>query len=367
MSGLVANQQEHTGAEVLLGPSARTLPFKSAIAEALAQEMRRDERVVVYGLDVQDHKETFGSVSGLRREFGDKRVFGTPLSEDAMTGVALGAALAGLRPVHVHIRADFMLLGLNQIANMISAYRYMSGGQFDVPLVIRAIIGRGWGQGAQHSKSLHGMFAHFPGLRVIMPSTPYDAKGMLTAAVRSNDPVICLEHRWLYEVQGEVPEAPYTVPLDQPRVMREGKDITLVASSWMAVEAMHAARLLADAGVSAEVIDVRSIAPLGGEAIFESVARTGHAVVADCDWTYCGFSAELASQITTACWGQLKRPVERVGFAHTPCPTTRPLEDLFYPNAGDIVRRAEQLLGLPAMDLEQAQFYSWANRFKGPF
>lgn len=355
------------GAEGQPIASARMLPYNSAIAEGLAQEMRRDASVIVYGLDVTDHKQIFGSVTGLLEEFGPRRVLGTPLSEDAMTGVGLGAALGGLRPVHVHIRADFMLLGMNQLANMVSTYRYMSGGQFDVPLVIRAIIGRGWGQGAQHSKSLHGMFAHFPGLEVVMPATPYDAKGLIASAIRSNNPVISLEHRWLYEVEGHVPEQPYTVPIGPPSLRRSGSDVTLVASSWMTVEAMHAATLLERAGVSAEVIDVRTIAPLQPESIFESVARTGHAVVADCDWTFCGFSAELAAQIHQHCFSTLKQPVQRIGFAHTPCPTTRPLEDQFYPNAMDIVRSVEQILDIPAMDLSGDEFYSWSNRFKGPF
>ena len=366
MSGVDVDPRHRVTGEVT-ADGGRMVPYKTALSEALAQEMRRDERVIVYGLDVQDHKQTFGSVAGLRAEFGDRRVFGTPLSEDAMTGVALGAALAGLRPVHVHIRADFMLLGMSQIANMISSYRYTSGGQLDVPLVIRAIIGRGWGQGAQHSKSMHGVFAHFPGLRVIMPATPRDAKGMLAAAIQCDDPVICLEHRWLYEVEGCVPEAPYTTSIDAPRVMREGSDVTIVATSWMTVEAMQAARLLDVAGVSVEVVDVRSVAPLRGAPIFASVAKTGRAIVADCDWTFCGLSAELAAQISSQCFGDLRHPVERLGFAHTPCPTTRPLEDLFYPSSRDIVRCVERLLDLPPMELDTSALYSWTNRFKGPF
>lgn len=349
------------------GPGRRELPYKSAIAEALAVTMRQDPSVVVFGLDVPDHKRIFGSTVGLVEEFGPERVFGAPLSEDALTGVALGAAINGLRPVLVHIRVDFMLLGMNQLANMISTYRYMTGGNFRVPLVIRAVIGRGWGQASQHSKSMQSIFAHIPGLKVIMPTTPRDAKGMLISAIRDDNPVVCLEHRWLYEAIDEVPEGEYTVPIGEPAVIRPGKDITIVATSWMTVEALMAASILKEAGVSAEVIDARTIAPLDMEPIFESARRTGHVIVADTDWTYCGFSAELASQITEACWGRLKKPVIRIGFAHVPCPTTRPLENLYYPNAETLVRAAERQLGLPPMDLAGREFYSWSHRFKGPF
>ena len=345
----------------------RMIYYREAIAEAQAQEMRRDPSVIVYGLDVPDHKAIFGSVKGLLDEFGPDRVFGTPLSEDAMTGVALGAALNGLRPVHVHIRVDFLLLAMNQIANMISCYRYVSGGQFDVPLVLRAVIGRGWGQGAQHSKSLQSIFAHIPGLKVIMPSTPYDMKGLLTAAIRDNGPVICLEHRWLYDVMGPVPEEAYELPIGEPRVMTEGRDVTVVATSWMAVEARMAADLLKTQGVNVEVIDVRSIAPLNMEPIFASARKTGRVIIADYDWVYCGFSAELAARISEACFGELKMPVKRIGFEHVPCPTTRPLENLYYPNAEEIVRATETMLDLKPMSFDGIEFYSWNKKFKGPF
>lgn len=345
----------------------RMIYYREAIAEAQAQEMRRDPSVIVYGLDVPDHKAIFGSVKGLLDEFGPDRVFGTPLSEDAMTGVALGAALNGLRPVHVHIRVDFLLLAMNQIANMISCYRYVSGGQFNVPLVLRAVIGRGWGQGAQHSKSLQSIFAHIPGLKVIMPSTPYDMKGLLTAAIRDNGPVICLEHRWLYDVMGPVPEEAYELPIGEPRVMTEGSDVTVVATSWMAVEARMAADLLKTQGIHLEVIDVRSIAPLNMEPIFASARKTGRVIIADYDWVYCGFSAELAARISEACFGQLKHPIKRIGFEHVPCPTTRPLENLFYPNAEEIVRATEGMLDLKPMSFDGIEFYSWNKKFKGPF
>lgn len=345
----------------------RPLAYKSALAEAQAVAMRTDPSVIAYGLDVTDHKRIFGSTAGLLEEFGPERVFATPLSEDALTGIALGAAVNGLRPVLIHIRVDFLLLGMSQIANMISPFRYMTGGHFKAPLVIRAVIGRGWGQAAQHSKSVPSIFAHLPGIKVIMPTTPRDAKGMLLSAVRDDNPVICLEHRWLYEAVDDVPEGDFTVPIGPPAVLREGKDVTILSTSWMTVESLMAADLLAEAGVSAEVIDARTIAPLDFDPIFRSAARTGRVIVADTDWTYCGFSAEAAARIHEACWGALKSPVVRIGFEPVPCATTRPLENLYYPSAATLVRTAERLLGLPAADLSGRELYSWSNRFKGPF
>src|SRR3989338_698047 len=184
-----------------------SITFREAVNLALIKEMERDPSVFVFGLDVDDHKRIFGSTHGLVEKFGAERCFGTPLSEDAMTGVALGAAISGLRPIHVHIRADFILLAMNQIGNMMSNLRYMSGGKLRIPLVIRAVIGRGWGQSAQHSKSLHSVFAHIPGLKVVLPSTPQNAYSLLRSAIQDDNPVIFLEHRWLYDVEGEVDEA----------------------------------------------------------------------------------------------------------------------------------------------------------------
>lgn len=343
-----------------------TMLFRDALALAQAKEMETDPNVFVYGLDVPDHKRIFGSTAGLVEKFGPKRCFGTPLSEEAMTGVALGAAIAGLRPVHVHIRVDFMLLAMNQITNMIATLRYMTGGKLNTPMVIRAVIGRGWGQSAQHSKSLHGTFAHFPGLKVFLPTTPQDAYSMLRTAIRDNNPVIFIEHRWLYDIKGEVDDSLESVSLS-PVVRRAGKDLTIVSTSWMTVEALHAADVLQKRGLDVEVVDVRGVAPLDIEPILASVRKTGHCVVADYDWSYCGFGAELAAQIGHACFDSLKRPIERLGFAPVPCPTTRPLENLFYPSAKEIVRTTEKVLKLDPMDLSAESFYSYEQRFKGPF
>lgn len=342
------------------------MQYRDALAQAQADAMSEDPKVFVFGLDVPDFKAIFGSTKGLLEKFGPKRVFGTPLSEDAMTGVALGAALTGLRPVHVHIRVDFLLLGLNQIANMISTMRYMSGGKLKVPLVIRAVVGRGWGQGPQHSKTLHSFFAHIPGIKVIMPSSAQDAYSMLRSAIADDNPVICIEHRWMYDVIGPV-DKDVKVPLGKANILRKGKDVTLVTTSWMAIEAMQAADILARSGIQAEVIDVRSIYPLDSETILESVRKTGRCIIGDYDWTFCGFSAELAAIVSHDCFKTLKSPVERVGFEHVPCPTTRPLENLFYPSAEHLVRCTEKMLEAKPADLSNDKFYSYENKFKGPF
>lgn len=348
------------------GKLATTMTFRQALNRALIRAMEEDPAVFVFGLDVADHKRIYGSTEGLLERFGPERCFGTPLSEEAMTGVALAAAVAGLRPVHVHIRADFVLLAMNQIANMVSNLRYLSGGRLRVPLVIRAMIGRGWGQSAQHSKSLHSLFAHFPGLKVVLPTTPQEAYGLLRTAIRDDNPVIFLEHRWLYDIVGEVDED-RLLPLGPPALMREGTDLTVVATSWMTVEALKAAEVMAKRGVSLEVFNVPTVAPLEDDPLVASVRKTGHCIVVDHDWVFCGFSAELAARLSYDGFGALRRPVERLGYAHVPCPMTRPLETLFYPTAVEIIRTAEQILGLPEADLSTETFYTYEQRFKGPF
>ena len=347
--------------------NSRIITFEKAVNEAIFQEMKRDKRVFLFGLDVTDHKRIFGTTKGLEI-FGNERFFGTPLSEDAMTGVALGAAITGLRPIHVHIRVDFLLLAMNQLINMVAIARSGSAGKLKAPIVIRAIIGRGWGQGFQHSKSLQSLFAHIPGLKVVMPSRPYDAKGLLISAIRDDNPVIVLEHRWLYFLEGDVPLPAYTIPIGKSFILRRGRDITIVATSWMNVEAFKAAEILSRIhGVEAEIIDVRTIYPLDDEAIVKSVIKTGHCIVADYDWEFCGFSAEVAARVAEKCFNKLKSPVKRIAFPHALCPTTRPLENAFYPNAVTIIRQAEKKLGLKEADLRSENFYSWENKFKGPF
>lgn len=345
----------------------RKISFAAAIREAFAQEMARDPSVFVYGIGVPDFKGVFGTTLGLAEEFGANRCFDTPLSEDSMAGFALGAALKGMRPVHNHIRVDFLLLAMNQIVNMMACHNYMTGGHTPIPVVMRAIIGRGWGQGSQHSKSLFSYFTHIPGLKVVAPTTPRDAKGLLIASIRDNNPVVFLEHRWLHWIEDEVPEESYEVPLGVSNVLRQGDDLTIVATSWMNVEATHAANLLAEKGIHVEVIDPRTLAPLDMGPIAKSVNKTGLCLVADYDWVNSGFSAEVAARVGEECFAALKQPVRRIGFAHTPCPTVRTLENHFYPNAETIIRAVEDMLKLPPMDLGGVDFFSHERRFRGPF
>ena len=345
----------------------RCISYRQALNEALTGEMERDPRVFVFGIDVADHKRIFGSTEGLVEKFGAKRCFSTPLSEDAMTGFGLGAAINGLRPVHIHMRVDFMLLAVNQIANMVSNYRYSTSGALKVPMVIRAVIGKGWGQSFQHSKSMQSCFAHIPGLKVVMPSTPRDAKRVLVSAIQDDNPVIVIEHRFLYDIIGDVPNENEHYVIGKGRVLRQGKDVTVIATSWMSVEAMKAAQILEKHRIDLEVIDPIAISPLDNELIINSVRKTGRCIIADNDWVYCGFSAEVAAKVGEECFDKLKKPIKRIGFAFTPCPCSRPLEDKFYPNAVDIVRSIEKMLELKPTDLSKEEFYSYENKFKGPF
>ena len=341
----------------------RIISFSDALNEAMHQEMARDKSVFVYGIE----NKGFGSLDGLADRFGEERCFVTPLSEDAMTGFGLGAALNGLRPIHTHIRIDFLMLAMNQLVNMMSSYHYGTSGQLSVPLVIRAVVGRGWGQGFQHSKQLHGLFGQIPGLKVIMPTSPYDAKGLLISAIRDNNPVLFIEHRWLYWQNGHVPKESYQIEIGKPNVIRKGEDITIVATSWMNVEAAMAAEILMRQGVKVEIIDPRAASPLNDQIIIDSVNKTGRCIIADNDWLHCGLSAEIATRVYQKCFGRLKAPVVRIGFAHTPTPTARILENEFYPNAATIVRAVEKELNLKPVDLSQENFFSHENRFKGPF
>ncbi|MCX5699138.1 MAG: alpha-ketoacid dehydrogenase subunit beta [Candidatus Omnitrophica bacterium] len=346
----------------------RNATYREAINEALIQEMERDPGVFVYGIDVADHKRIFGTTKNLLEKFGAQRCFSTPLSEDAMTGFGLGAAINGLRPVHVHMRVDFMLLAMNQLVNMISSLRYSTRGNLKAPMVIRAVIGKGWGQSFQHTKTLHSCLAHIPGLKVAMPSTPNEAKGILISAIREDNPVIVIEHRFLYDINGPVPVEPVPFPLGKGKVLRIGDAITVIAISFMNVEAVKAAEILSRKhNVNIEVIDPVSICPLDEDLIVASVKKTGHCIIADNDWVNCGFSAEVSSRINERCFGLLKSPVKRIGFAPVPCPCTRPLEDEFYPNAIDIIRAVEEKLDLPNCNLSGEKFYSYENQFKGPF
>jgi pyruvate/2-oxoglutarate/acetoin dehydrogenase E1 component len=330
--------------------------------------MARDPAVLLFGLDVDDPKAIQGTTRGLADKYGPRRVFGTPLSEDAVTGAAVGMALAGLRPIHVHIRMDFLMLAMNQLVNVAAKARYMYGGRVAVPLVVRAMIGKSWGQGAQHSQGLHSFFMHVPGLKVVAPVTPHDAKGCLSAAVRDDNPVLFVEHRLLHSQQGPVPAEPYTVPPGKARVTAAGGDVTLVGISYMQVECLRARRYLEEVGIRAEVIDPVWISPLDAGTITDSVARTGRLLVVDSAWLCCGAGAEIITRVTECLQGRRDSRVRRLGFAPVTCPTTPILEDLFYPNSRTIAAAARDLVeGAATGWVPDERPELEGVEFKGPF
>jgi pyruvate dehydrogenase E1 component beta subunit len=341
--------------------------YVDALCEGVAQEMERDPRVFLFGLDVDDHKAIQGSTRGLQERFGKQRVFNTPLSEDAMTGVAIGAAMAGLRPIHVHIRMDFLLLCMNQLVNMAAKAHYMYGGSVKVPMVVRSMIGKSWGQGAQHSQGLHSLFMHVPGLKVVAPSNAHDAKGCMIAAIRDDNPVIFVEHRLLYFSDANVPEEPYTVEPGRSRVVTRGGDITVVAISNMVMECLRAQEMLADADIHAEVIDPIWLSPLDVEPVVASAERTGKLLIVDNAWLNCGASAEIAARVAE----RASRPVQvvRLGFAPTSCPPSPTLEHRFYPNPASIAARIHEMVrpGSKWQPDEERARLAYQAQFRGPF
>jgi pyruvate/2-oxoglutarate/acetoin dehydrogenase E1 component len=348
--------------------SDRTLSYVDAVREATDQEMARDPSVILFGLDVDDPKAIQGTTRGLLQKYGAARVFGTPLSEDAMTGVAIGMALAGQRPIHVHIRMDFLMLAMNQLVNVAAKSRYMFGGKVSVPMVVRCMIGKSWGQGAQHSQGLYSFFMHVPGLKVVAPTTPHDAKGCLIAAIRDDNPVIYVEHRILHFQQGPVPDHAYTVAPGKARVTAVGDDVTLVGISQMQVECLRAQGYLREVGVNAEVIDPIWLSPLDTDTIAASVAKTGKLLVVDNGWMCCGAGAEIVSRVTEQLQGQHNFRVRRMGFAPVTCPTSPGLEDLYYPNGRTIAAAARDLVeGAETGWMPEERQSLNSIVFKGPF
>lgn len=322
----------------------RRLKYWQAIAEATVQAMEADPSIFIAGIGVDDHKGIFGTTRDAYLKFGKSRVFDIPNCENAFTGIAIGAAAAGKRPLVVHPRNDFMFLAMDEIFNLAAKWRYMFGNPSGVPIVLRGIVGRGWGQGATHSQSLHATFAHFPGLYVTTPASPADAKGLLLSALRGSTPTVMLENRALYELEGDVDEAPNAIPFGQGRVIREGTDITIVGASLMAYEAERAADVLLEQGVKAEVIDPRSIRPLDTEIILRSLNKTGRLVVADSSWATYGFAAEIAALCAEKGFAMLKAPVRRVTLPDCPAPVSRPLEEAYHPSPMTIVHACLDVL-----------------------
>lgn len=324
----------------------RQLSFGDAIREAIDICLERDRNTYVLGLGVADPIGVFGTTKGLQEKYGKSRVYDMPVSESAMTGVALGSCLVGKRPIMTHMRLEFAMPAIDQICNQAAKWHYMFGGRSKVPLTIRMIVGRGWGQGPQHSQSLHSWFAHIPGLKVVMPSTPYDAKGLLIASIEDDNPVIFIEHRWLHGLHGPVPEGHYTVPLGSMRTVTPGNDVTIVASSYGTIEAIKAVQQLERSGIKAELIDIRTLSPRDDTMIFNSVKKTGRLVVVDQGTLTGGFAGEIVARVTEQMFSSLKSAPVRVTLPDIPTPTTRALSNYYYPTPGHIVAAAHRTLDL---------------------
>lgn len=316
----------------------RVIKYTEAIREATEQEMHNDKNVIVMGLGVDDERGLSGTTKGLVDTFGPDRVFDTPLAEEGMTGIAVGMAMSGLRPIHTHARMDFLLLAMNQVINIAAKCHYMYGGQTKVPIVIRVLVGDGWG--AQHSQGLHSLFAHIPGLKVVAPSNPYDAKGCLISAIRDNNPVIFMEQFKCYSLEGEVPEEPYEVEIGKAKICREGRDVTVVSNSWYTNLCIRA---ISDTNIDAEVIDLVSISPLDIDTIVDSVFKTRRLLVVDGAWTNCGITAEVIARVSEHFSGEIIK-VDRLGFMPTPCPNAENLESLFYPSVDSIRSRINAII-----------------------
>ena len=321
----------------------RELSFGEAIREALAEEMRRDSRVCILGEDVAEAGTPFKVLSGLVEEFGKERVIDTPISEAGFTGIGVGAAMTGVRPVVDIMFGDFLTLVMDQLVNQAAKVHYMSGGTWKVPLVVRATLGATRRSAAQHSQSLHAWLSHVPGLKVVLPSTPYDAKGLLKTAIRDDNPVVFFEDKMTYKMKGPVPLDEYTIPFGVADIRREGRDVTIVATSSMVQVALGAATMLEDVGISAEVIDPRTTWPLDERTLVESAKKTSRAIVVDEGYGRYGVTAEIASVIAEGAFYDLDGPVMRLGAMHVPIPFSPPLEDATVPTDRSVFDLARKL------------------------
>lgn len=350
-----------------------TYYYKDALKNAMHDAMEKNNHVVVMGQGVGDPTGIFGTTKGLIEKFGKERVIDTPIAEESMTGMALGMALNGIYPIQTHIRVDFLLLAMNQIINLIAKYKYMYGGDFEVPMLIRAVIGRSWGQGPQHSQSLQSLFSHIPGLTVLMPSSAEDAYNSYVYAVEKyKGPVLSIEHRFLYDLSfNKIDDEERALQPFSSRIVEKGNDITIIATSFMVQEAQQAAKWVKEnQGISCEIIDPHIMTDVDHELIFNSVKKTGHLVVADTDWLAYGFCSEVARAILEKDITVLKKPMKSLGMAAVPCPTSHSLEDLYYPDMSNIVSAINELLINEKHDIEmpdkQYAKKTW-NTFKGPF
>ena len=348
----------------------RNIDCAKAINEATEQCMKKHKNVFIFGLGVPDPKGIFGTTTGLQKKFGNQRVFDMPLAENGMTGVAVGAALNGFRPIITHQRIEFALLSMEQIINQAAKWNYMTAGKQNVPLVIRMIVGKGWGQGPQHSQNLESLFAHIPGLKVVMPFSPRDSKGLLISSIEDNNPVIFIEHRWLHSIKQQVPKSYYKIKIGKGRVARQGQDISLVSYSYGVFECLKASKILKEKfNISAEVIDLRTIRPLDKNIILKSVKKTKRILAVDNSWKSFGVSAEIISIITDNLKTKDIKKIARIGNIEVPCPSTRALAKDFYRNYITIVNKVLKMLVSKKNYLKKNNLYDDVpdKSFKGPF
>jgi acetoin:2,6-dichlorophenolindophenol oxidoreductase subunit beta len=325
----------------------RDITYAEAIREGLDQAMEKDSSVILIGEGVPDPKAIFNTTAGLRDKFGSKRVFDMPLAENGMTGICIGAALGGLRPVMVHQRVDFALLAMDQLINNAAKWHYMFDGKASVPLVVRMIVGRGWGQGPQHSQSLQAMFAQVPGIKVVMPTTAHDAKGMLISAIEDDNPVLFIEHRWLHQIKDNVPEEYFREPLGLAEVLHEGDTVTVAAFSYMAVDSLIAAKALKKTmGIGIEVLDMRSVRPLDVASVLNSVRKTGRLIVADTAFRTGSIAGELISQVAEQAFAALKTHPVRIASPDHPAPTSHFMAERYYPTPQTVADAVLDMVGV---------------------
>lgn len=322
----------------------RVITYVQALREALDYKMQEDNSVFMLGQGVDDPGGMFGVTRDFHQKFGEHRVFDTPVSEEGVTGICTGAAMCGMRPVYFHNRPDFLLLAFNQLVNHASKIHWMDNGKTTVPMTIWAAIGRGWGSGPQHSQSIQGLLLGVPGLKIVMPSTPYDAKGLMISAIEDNNPVIIIEHRWLMSHRGAVPAKPYRIPLGKGVYRCQGDDLTIVGVSHALDLAITAARhLRKEENIQAEIIDLRTVQPLDEQIILDSVRKTGKLLIVDTGWAMGGVSAEISFIVQKNCFNQLRAPIERVALPHCPSPAGDVLEKFYYPDVDTMKQAIAQL------------------------
>ena len=350
----------------------RKITYGEAVREALETAMSTDESVICYGLGVDDPKGVFGTTLGLQEKFGSERVFDMPTAENAMTGVGIGAAIYGLRPVMVHQRLDFFLLAMDQLVNNAAKWHFMFGGQSCVPITIRLILGRGWGQGPTHSQNLQSWFAHIPGLKVVMPATARDAKGLLLSSIFDNNPVVFLEHRWLHNLEGDVGEDDYRIEIGKAAVLRDGIGITIVSMSYMTIEALHVCDELEKVGISCELIDLRTVRPIDWETINASVKKTGKLIVLDTGTKTLSVAGEIVARVTEECWNELKIAPRRITMPDIPEPTSFELTKDYYVDAvkiiEEVINMMEEDIDMNTIGISRRSPHDVpGDWFKGPF